>query len=175
MKAIKQFKVVVAAIIFAVTFSSCETSDDSGGGGTASEGTITASVDNGNFTSMKLASYATKQPTGSVFTIILQGSDASGKALQIIMNGSPAQPGTFQIGSTSSITTVASYTEASVSNPLNNQVWAAPYEKSGVVGSVTISEITSTMIKGTFNFTAKNQKGSDTKQITNGSFNLTFR
>jgi hypothetical protein len=175
MKTIKQFGLALA-IIFSLTISSCSSSDDNGGGGgNAANGTIKAKVGNSNFTSMPVASYATKQATGSVFTIILQGSDASGKAIQIIMNGVNDQPGTFQISNTSGITTVGTYTEVNISNPLNTQVWAAPYENSGIVGSVTVSEITDTTIKGTFNFTGKNQNGSDTKQITDGSFNLNFQ
>jgi hypothetical protein len=175
MKTIKQFRLALA-IIFSLTISSCSSSDDNGGGGgSAANGTIKARIGNSNFTSMQLASFATKQATGSVYTIILQGSDASGKAIQIIMNGVNGQPGTFQISDTSAITTVASYTEVNISNPLNTQVWAAPYDNSGAVGSVTVSEITDTTIKGTFNFTGKNQSGTDTKQITNGAFNLNFQ
>lgn len=173
MKTIKHFGLVLAIALTSLV-TSCSSDDSSGGGGNAANGTIKARVGNSNFTSLQLASFATKQATGSVYTIILQGSDASGKAIQLIMNGVNGLPGTFEISDTSGIVTVGSYTEVNINNPLNSQVWAAPYDDSGNVGSVTISEITDTNIKGTFNFTGKNQNGTDTKQVTNGSFDLDF-
>lgn len=175
MKTIKQIGLALA-IIFSLTLSSCGGSDDGGGGGgSAANGTIKAKVGSSNFTSMQIASFATKQQiSGAGYTIILQGSDASGKAIQLILNGVDGQPGTYQISDTGNISAIGTYTEVNISNPLNSQTWAAPYDDSGVVGSVTISEITDTNIKGTFNFTGKNQDGTDTKAITNGAFNLDF-
>jgi hypothetical protein len=174
MKTMKQFGLVLT-LALAVIFSSCSGDDDNGGGGSAAAGTIKARVGGANFTSLNMASFAMKQAIGSTYMITLQGSDASGKAIQLILNGVDGQTGTFQIGTETTISAVASYTELNMSNPMDSQTWAAPYEDSGVVGSITISEITDTNIKGTFNFRGKNQEGSDTKEVTNGAFNLNFQ
>ena len=65
--------------------------------------------------------------------------------------------------------------EANINNPMNSQTWSAPYQDSGVVGEVKISEKTDTKIKGTFNFKAKNSNDQSIKNITEGSFNLDFQ
>ena len=173
MKTIKQFGFALA-IIFSLTLSSCGGSDDGGGGGSAANGTIKAKVGGTNFTSMTQASFAYKQAIGNAYMITLQGSTASGKAIQLILNGVDGQPGTYEISDTANISAVGTYTEINV-NTLTSQTWAAPYDGSGAAGSITISEITDTNIKGTFSFTAKNQEGSDTKAVTNGAFNLDFQ
>lgn len=172
MKTIKQFGLALA-IIFSLTLSSCGGSDDGGGGGSAANGTIKAKVGGSNFTSMQIASFAYKQAIGNAYMITLQGSDASGKVIQLILNGVDGQTGTYEISDTANISAVGSYTEINV-NTMTSQTWAAPYDGSGAAGSITISEITDTNIKGTFSFTAKNQEGADTKSVTNGAFNLDF-
>lgn len=173
MKTIKQIGIVFT-IALATLLTSCSGSDGGGGGGTASLGTLKAKVGGSNFTSMSAATFATKQVVGGLTTIIIQGSDASGKAVQLILTGTDGNAGTFEISDTANISAIASYIEANISNPMASQTWAAPYENAGVAGSITISEITDTNVKGTFNFTGKNQDGPDTKQITNGAFNINF-
>lgn len=175
----KQFGLVLT-LTLAVIFSSCSGDDDNGGGGgSAAAGTIKARIGGSNFTSLNMASFAMKQATGSVYMITLQGSDASGNAIQLILNGVNGQPGTFEISPSAGISAIGSYTKINIntSNPMasTSTTWAAPYESSGVVGSITISEITDTNVKGTFNFKGKNQEGSDTKEVTNGAFNLNFQ
>lgn len=160
------------AIVLAVTtmLSSCSNSSDGGGGGgSAAAGTIKAKAGSTNFTSMTQASFAMSQ--GGM--LVIQGSDATGKAIQLALSGVTAA-GTYEISDTSGISVVGSYTEVNLST-LTSKTWAAPYEGSGAVGSITISEITATSVKGTFNFTGKNQEGSDTKAVTNGAFNVNFQ
>jgi hypothetical protein len=123
---------------------------------------------------MELGTFATKQVVGGFTTIIVQGSDASGKAIQIIITGYQEGTNTYEISDDAAISTVATYIESNISNPLNSLVWAAPYDNSGAVGTVTITEISDTNVKGTFNFTGKNQDGEDTKAVTNGAFNVNF-
>lgn len=174
MKTSKNLVLIFLFGLFQLSFVSCSGDDDGGSGGSAALGTITAKVDGANFSSISMATFATKQVVGSGTTFIIQGNDASGKAIQIILNGTDGNAGTFQI-SNSSIANVASYTETNISNPANSQVWAAPYENSGNIGSVTITEVTSTNIKGNFSFTGRLQGGTSLKQITEGAFNINFQ
>jgi hypothetical protein len=171
MKTIKQFGLLLAMAITTL-LTSCSGSD--GGGESASLGTLKAKVAGSNFTSMSAATFATKQVVGSTTTIIIQGSDASGKAIQLMLNGTNGSAGTFEISDTATISAIGSYIEANISNPMASQTWAAPYENAGATGSITISEISDTNVKGTFTFTGKNQNGTDTKQITDGAFNVNF-
>jgi hypothetical protein len=174
----KTLKHFIFGIVLAVTtfLSSCSSdSDNGGGGGNAALGTVKAKVGGANFTSMNLATFATRQLVGGITTVVVQGSDASGKAIQIMLTGgATVGNGTYQVSDSTGITAIASYTEVNISNPLASVTWAAPYEGSGVAGSVTITEITDTNVKGTFSFTGKNQSGTDTKQVTNGAFNVNF-
>ncbi|MES2410292.1 MAG: DUF6252 family protein [Bacteroidota bacterium] len=170
-KTIKQFG--FALVLALTTLSSCSSDSDGGvGGGSASLGTLKAKVAGSNFTSMTAATFATKQVAGGSTTVIVQGSDASGKVIQIMVMGTTVPAGTYQI-SDSSISANASYSEINIST-MTSQTWAAPYEASGNVGSITISEITETNVKGTFTFTGKNQSGTDTKNVTDGAFNINF-
>lgn len=167
----KTIKHLSFAIVLALTtiLSSCSSSDGGGGGGSAAAGTIVAKAGSTNFKSMTQASYAVSQ--GGM--LIIQGSDATGKAMQLMLAG-VSTTGTYEISDTAGISVIGSYTEVNLGN-MTSKTWAAPYEDSGVVGSITISEITETAVKGTFNFTGKNQDGADTKAITNGAFNVNFQ
>ncbi|MGV3695574.1 DUF6252 family protein [Flavobacterium sp.] len=165
MKTIKNFSF---AIVLALTtiLTSCSSSDGGGGGGAAA-GTIKAKAGNVNFKSMTQASFAMRQ--GGM--IIIQGSDASGRAIQLMVTGNAT--GTYEI-SDNGISNIGSYTEINL-NTFDSTVWAAPYEGSGAVGTVVIEELTDTSVKGTFSFTGKNQEGADTKAVTNGAFNVNFQ
>jgi len=171
----KNFKksILVLMAVVAVSLTSCKKDDDGGGGGSAGAGTISAKVGGSNFTSMEAASRATQSGAGGTTTIILQGSDASGKGIFITMNNFDGV-GTYEF-TDSNVFLVATYVETNISNPQNSQTWTAPYQGSGVIGQVKISEKTDTKIKGTFNFTGKNVNGDNSlKNITDGSFNLNF-
>lgn len=167
MKTIKKFGFVLVLAVTTI-LSSCSSSDG-GGGGSAAAGTLKAKIAGSNYSSMQAATFATSQSG----MLIVQGSDATGKAIQLMIAANTV--GTYEISDDANISAVASYTEANISNPSASQTWAAPYENSGAVGSITISEITATNVKGTFNFTGKNQTGTGTKAITDGSFNVNFQ
>lgn len=167
----RTIKHISFAIVLAVTtiLSSCSSSDSGGGGGNAALGTIVAKAGSVNFQSMTSASFAMLNSG----MLVIQGSDAQGRAMQIVLSG-VSEAGTYTISDTAGISVVGSYTEINLSN-FTSTTWAAPYEASGNVGTVTISEITETGVKGTFSFTGKNQEGADTKAITNGAFNVEFQ
>ena len=174
MKKLKNSILVLMAVM-AISLTSCKKDDDggSGGGGQAGAGQIVASVNGGNFTSLEITSKATQSSGGGTTTLILQGSDASGKGIFITMNNFDGV-GTYQF-SDSNVFLVATYIETNINNPTDSQTWTAPYQDSGIVGEIKISEKTDTNIKGTFNFTGKNVNGDQSlRNVTDGSFNLNF-
>ena len=168
MKTLNKTILLLMAVI-AVSLTSCKKDDDGGGGGSAASGTLAAKVDGSSFNSMEMTSFATLTSG----TLILQGSNASGKAISIIINHYDGI-GTYEF-SDSNVFVVGTYVETNINDPMNSQTWTAPYDNSGVVGEVKISEKTDTNVKGTFHFTAKNSNGDQSlKSITDGSFNLEF-
>jgi hypothetical protein len=164
---------LVFFVALAVSVTSCKKDDDGGSGGNAGAGTIAARVNGNDFSSLEIASTASQATGSNGTTITLQGSDASGKGIFLIINGFDGT-GTYEL-SDSNVFVVATYVEANASNPQNSQTWSAPYDGSGVVGEINISEKTETTIKGTFNFSPKNVNGDQSiKTITDGSFDLSF-
>lgn len=155
--------------ILVIAFSSCSNDDDGGNGGSAAAGTVTAKIDGTNFTSLEIASVANL--VSGVGTLTIQGNDADGKAIVIVINGYEG-PGSYDIGGNNLVAVVASYVEADINNPMNSQTWQAPFDDT-VAGTVSISEETDDNVKGTFSYTAKNSNDNSTKEITDGSFNLT--
>jgi hypothetical protein len=176
MKTLKQIGILFLAVVLSTSFVSCSGDDDGGstGGGTAAEGTITANVGGATFTSMTQGTTAVKVATGNAFTITIQGTDLGGKQIQLILNGVDATTGTYEISPEASISAIGTYVEVNTTT-FTSQSWLSPYENSGVAGSITITEISDTNVKGNFNFKARNQENAqDIKNITNGSFNVNF-
>src|SRR5690606_1689777 len=149
--------------------SSCSSDDDGGGGGGAASGTITAKINGNSFTSLEMTSFANTTTGGGQTTLVMQGNTQS-QAISMIINGYDGV-GTYEL-SDDNVFRTASYIEPNISNPLESQTWSAPFQDSGVVGEIKISEETDTNIKGTFNFTCKNSNDGTTKNVTEGSFNL---
>ena len=172
MKTIKN-TLYVAVLCLSVVFTGCKKSDDGGGGTVPGSGTMSAKVDGANF-SGDVVALATEITAGGVTTVRLQASDATGKAILILINAFSGV-GTYEFSTASSIAHVATYTEANISNPTATKSWVAPYAGSGLVGQVAVSEKTATAIVGTFNFSGKEQNGTTMKAITEGSFNLNFQ
>ncbi|MAP53961.1 DUF6252 family protein [Altibacter sp.] len=170
----KNFKKVLFVLFISLAVTACKKDDEGGDDGQAGEGTVTAKVNGANFTSMSIASTASETNGGGSTTVTLQGSDASGKGIFLIINAFDGT-GTYEI-TDANVFITASYVEANVNDPMNSQTWNAPYQNSGVVGEINVSEKTDTTIKGTFNFTCKNVNGDQSiKNITDGSFNLTIQ
>lgn len=166
-----------AALLFVLVISSfsvsCKSDDDGGSGGSAAEGTITAKVNGSNFTSLEMATSAQMVSAGGTTTLMILGSsmDQNGITLSIsALDGT----GTYQIGGGANVFVTASYTEANVNDPMNSQVWQAPYDDS-VAGEISISEISETKVKGTFHYSCKNVNDGSIKNITDGSFNVNLQ
>src|SRR5690606_7834201 len=123
--------------------------------------------------SLEMTSIASETNAGGSTTITIQGSDANGKGIFIIINNFDGT-GTYEF-SDSNVFVNATYVEADINKPMNSQTWSAPYQDSGVVGEVKISEKTDTKIKGTFHFKAKNTEDQSIKNIAEGSFNLNIQ
>lgn len=176
MKTLKKFGILFLATVMSTSIISCSGDDNGGstGGGTAAEGTITANVGGANFTSMTQGTTAVKVATGGAYTITVQGTDMGGRQIQLILNGVDGTTGTYEVSDNAGIMAIGNYTEVNTTT-FTSQTWVAPYENSGVAGSITITEISETNIKGTFNFKARNQENAqDSKEITGGSFNVNF-
>ncbi|PWI31148.1 hypothetical protein DI383_00290 [Flavobacteriaceae bacterium LYZ1037] len=171
MKTLKHVTLLLMCVSL-ITFSSCSKDDDGGDGGGdqgAASGTITAQINGDSFTSLEMTSFASSTTGGGQTTLILQGNTQS-QAINMIINGYDGV-GTYEL-SDSNVFISASYMEPNVSNPTNSQTWSAPYQDSGIVGEIKISEETDTHVKGTFHFTGKNSNDNSTKSITEGAFNL---
>jgi hypothetical protein len=173
----KTIKFICACFLVTSTFfvTSCSIDSDGGSGGSAAAGTIKAKVNGSNVTTLDITTFATQ--VGSVMQIQGNTGGTSSKAFVLYittLNG----VGTYDIGGgvTGLGQANVSYVETTVnlSNPTAPEIktWNAPYEGGEKVGEIKISEITSTNVKGTFFFTAKNVGDNSTKQITEGSFNI---
>lgn len=152
-----------------ITLTSCSKDDDGGDGGDAAAGTIAAKINGSQFTSLEITSFAQLTTGSNQTTLVMQGNTQS-QAINMLIIGYNGE-GTYEL-SDNNVFTSASYIEPDINNPLNSQTWSAPYQNSGIIGEIKISEETTTTIKGTFHFTAKNTNDSSTKNITEGSFNL---
>ena len=175
MKTFKKLMVLTMALSF-VLFTSCSKSDDEGGNGTASSGTLTAKVNGTAYQSMEISSSATVASAGPGENLIIIASNSDGNAFAITIFGYTGE-GTYDItGANIGVTNAASYSETNVnlSNPQasTTEIWQAPYDATKV-GALTVSEETGSNIKGTFNFNCKNVLGDNSiKNITDGAFNL---
>lgn len=175
MKTIKKISLVFLVAIATTLSTSCSKSDG-GSGGSAASGTMNAKVAGANVTTLEITTFATI--SGNV--LILQGNTGgtSSKAFNINV-GTYNGVGTYDIGggATGLGQANASYIEIVVdpANPINFQstTWQAPYDGGAKVGEVSVSEVTSTNIKGTFYYTAKKDSGDNSLiEITQGSFNI---
>ncbi|NIK93131.1 DUF3869 domain-containing protein [Mangrovimonas sp. CR14] len=170
MKTFKLTLMLFMALGF-VTLTSCKKDDDGGDPGDtqAASGTITAKINGESFTSLEITSFATVQSGGGNTVLVMQGNSSS-QAINIQINYYDGV-GTYDI-TDESVFILASYIEPNTQNPAQSQTWSAPFDASGVVGEINISEETDATIKGTFQFTAKNPNDGSTREVTDGSFNL---
>lgn len=162
-----------------IYFSSCKKEDAPGGGNNSNtEGVISAKVDG--------IAVSTESITGaanlveSVGTLTMQGNTGgtSSKTFQFTVNGFQGT-GVYIIGGNNTVAVSASYTEmvVSLSNPGSpqSQTWQAPYSGGAEVGKITITDLSSNNVKGTFEFTAKNNNDNSMKTITEGTINLKLK
>ncbi|MGJ8592255.1 MAG: DUF6252 family protein [Aquaticitalea sp.] len=169
MKNFKQIMLLVMTISV-MSITSCSKDDDGdGGGGSTAEGTITATVDGQSFTTLEITSAANLATGGGQTTLTIQGNTAS-QFVNLIIFGYEGV-GSYEL-SDNNVFISASYVVPNTSDPLNTQIWNAPYQDSGVVGDINISTDADGRVIGTFNFTGKNTEDGSLKTVTDGSFNL---
>ena len=169
----KILKNVMLVLLMSLAVVSCKKDDDGGDDSQGGSGSLTAKVNGSSFLGSVVAIANEVNAGGSSF-ITLQGSDASGKAMLLTITAFDG-PGTYEISTESTVAHTASYTETNINNPQSSPTWVAPYEDSGMVGEIKVSEKTATTIKGTFNFKGKEQMGTSFREITEGQFNLEFQ
>lgn len=165
----KRILALSVLLCMAVFNFSCKSDDDGGSGGGAAAGTIVAKINGTNFTSAEMLSSAIQSPSG----VMITGStlDSPVKTITMTIFGYNGV-GTYPIGGDSNVSNVGVYSESTTSG---QNTWHAPYDDN-MVGEIKVSEVTSTYIKGTFHFKAKNDPGDGSiKDITEGSFNVKFQ
>ena len=168
MKKIKQLG-KIGFLALALTFASC--SSDSAGTpiGVAGEGTITASVDGTTVTTMQLGTFGYVSGSGASKALQLTGADATGKAFTLQVVGYTGIA-TYNVNAGNGPLAVLTYTATDFNNPQNtNNTWVSGGD--GTTGTLTVTEYTDAVVKGTFSFKGVNQAGTF-KQISNGSFNV---
>ncbi len=170
-KTIKNSLMMMLLLAGALAATSCKKSD-AGGGGDAAPGTIKAKINGASFTSLSMTSAASRVSVAGTTMVTIQGSESSGKAIMFVING-VSGTGTYQIGGGANISISASYTEVNISNPTATKVWQAPFDSS-VAGEISIAEFTDKVVKGTFNFSARSSQDQSMREVTEGSFNMTF-
>lgn len=135
-----------------------------------SKGTITATV-NGQTFGSNLTQSTRNSSIISIAGNATSSTGATGNTKNINLSFSQLkQTGTYQLNNQSFASgIIASYSELSATT--GGITSADTY--SATSGSVTITELSSTKIKGTFNFSAENSSGK-TVTITNGVFDISF-
>lgn len=187
MKTIKQIGFLfLATAISSFTLSCSSESSDGGGGASAEAGTIVARVGGANFKSMEMAtSGAMSSMGGGKYSAQLTGVEISmtgggSKTLGLMMTGIELEPKSYDIGGENNILMVGTYVEMNGTSQqdITSEAWVAPSEGGAAVGKITITEISTTKIVGTFHFTAQKQDPeseqwlNDFKEVTNGAFNI---
>ena len=145
-------------------FASCSKEEDddkadSGNNQQSPNGEMTCKVDGTNW-SATLAVVATLDESAGIATVT--GSDGSSKQCQVTINGF-AGTGTYDLGGTLTNPNMGRWTaSASLTDTYTTTLGQGS-------GSVKVTEVTDTSIKGTFSFTAKNSNGEEVS-LTEGEF-----
>lgn len=172
MKTFKKSILLVLAVM-AISLTSCKKDDDGGGDGGAASGVVQAKVSGSNYKSEATLTTAVRSDANGTSSLTITANTMNGKNISLTIIGGFEGVGSYNIGGGANVFGNASYTEVDVANPMDAQIWVAPYDES-VAGEIKVSEISNTNVKGTFKFKGKNADGSF-KDITEGSFNVNFR
>jgi hypothetical protein len=148
---------------------SCSGDDDGGStnGGNTSGEYVKAKIDGSSWSSSSTIDVVSaSNPTESV--LMVQGSNNSGEVIQISLMSYDGE-GTYDVSSQ-----ISGYAQYGTISPIafyNSAVGG------GATGEVTITEVTDTFVKGTFEFTGRNtEEGStETVNVTNGEFKANFQ
>lgn len=173
MKNLNKFGIILLTLV-STALTSCSKDSSSNGGGSGSiSGKITATIgDSGNFSSLTQGTTAMLLNNGSYQNLAIQGSEVSGKSIQLEIIGNNIVAGTYPITVDNADYNVSAvYSELNVSNPIDSATYSSPYSGGTNLGSVTITSITATNVKGTFSFTGEDNPGV-TKVISNGKFDV---
>ncbi|ARN78077.1 hypothetical protein BST97_08745 [Nonlabens spongiae] len=172
MKKIKSI-FAISMMLIAISLTSCSSDDDSSGGGSeAGEGEVIARVNGSSFQSISQGTVGRITANGGTEFLQITAINLNGEAMTIQVTRPVIEETSYDFDDANSITAVATYTIVDTST-FESTSYAAPYMNSGDVGTITITERTATNIKGTFEFTARNQDDdTDTLNVTDGSFNL---
>lgn len=149
----------------------CSKNDDGGDEGTAADGTVVAKVDGDDFQSFKEGTTAAKVTRNAGTTLTILGTDASGFAINLIINGYEGV-GTYDIGGDNLVYVTATYVEVDINNPMNSKTYGAPYGEGELAGEIRISAEEDGTVKGTFFFEASDDQKSDFRNVTDGSFSV---
>jgi hypothetical protein len=152
------------AIILVAASAACSSggTDDDNNNNNGGGGSLSATIDGTPFTALGTSSVAQISDAGD-FAIV--SANASGTGISLLLYNIGA-PGTYPLGVSGlvfgGIATVTS----------GSSGWSTPL--SGLAGSVTVTAVSATHIKGTFSFTATPLFGGAgaSKTVTGGSFDL---
>ncbi len=172
MKIFNKTILVVMAVV-AISLTSCKKDDDGGGGGGAASGTVQAKVAGSEYKSDAALTSAVRTDANGTSSVMITANTMNGRNITLSIMGGFEGVGTYDIGGGANVFGNASYTEVDVANPSDSETWVAPFD-STIAGKISVSEVSDTSIKGTFNFKGKNADGTF-KEITEGSFDVNFQ
>lgn len=160
--------------VVAISLTSCKKDDDGGddGGGGAASGTLSAKVAGSSYNSEPLLTSAVRSDGNGSSSLVITANTMNGKNISLSIGGGFDGVGTYTVGGGANVFNTASYTEVDVNNPMDAEIWIAPFDTS-VAGEIKVSDISTTSVKGTFYFRGKNADGTF-KEITEGAFNVNF-
>jgi len=157
---------LVMILSIGLVISSCKKDDDdnssnSGSNNNTSQGSMSLKI-NGTDWSATLAVQATN--VNGVLSIA--GSDANARQCQVTVIN-PNGAGTYDLGGSQTNSNSGRWTQGTGTNDTYTTMLGLG------AGSVTITELTATSVKGTFEFTAKNTALEEVT-LTSGSFSATL-
>jgi len=173
MKNLNNLKRIALTLFISAALFACKSDDEGGSGGDAASGTVEAKVAGSNYKSDKQGTQAQRIESQGTTTILITSNEfSSGKNITLTISSGFDGIGTYQIGGGPNVFVNAQYVEGNANDPLDSQIWSAPFDES-VAGEINVSAVSDSNIKGTFSFTGKNEDGSF-KEVTEGSFNVDF-
>ena len=157
---------ILLLVALSVFFVACSDDSDNGTGSNNTDGSMEASVAGSDWEANTAVVAIYESTTGTLnvtgqFTNI-NTSDSKQMSLTIMQN---AAEGPFNVGLFGPAQ--ARYTEASLTNPLGESYI-------GTSGTIEITELTSSSVKGNFSFSGALNGNGAVKQITGGKFSAKF-
>ncbi len=169
----KKIRIIASAFLLSMAFGvmSCGTDPVAAVASVATKGTMTATVDGQAF-SANLSQAQNTSGTLAISGNTVSSSGTTGNTKQITISGRIAATGTYQFGTASTIAgnpIIATYTD--ISGTATGTTGTATYGANS--GTLVITELSATKVKGTFNFSGSSSAGK-TISVTNGVFDINF-